>query len=242
MVCSLWRLCFFKSDILLLTVGESGSGELVPIKSSDEVEKMIAELKQKFRKLKSAVLKCLEEYKVLVNVVVDVLTEISPDDDDNNIKFLWNNDERLNRATNNSHLFRTLNFHWNYLDPGLLDRMANILQLEEVKGKMDTYKSDLQQFRKKIPLTVFCASHKERKRELPPKFEEIAADFNWTETVTLESVEQFRQEYASHYRMHEFAMMLAKHRCGSFIITLSIPESIRQNLMSKIESQLMERF
>ena len=246
MVCSLALWCFYIYTTYTITVGESESGELVPIRSSDEVEQIIAELKQRFRKLKSAVLKCLETQRVIVHDVADVLTQLSPDDDDNHKMFLKSNVELLNKATDNSQLFLTMNSHWNYLDPSLLDHMAKELELEEVKGKMDAYKSDLQKFRKKTPLALFCETQKKKKRKLPQDFNEVVAEFNLKNDVdvTLEDVEQFRQEYASHYGVHKFAMMIAQVRPGSFIITLFIPESIVEKLKESDNStrEILEKY
>ena len=83
---------------------------------------------------------------------------------------------------------------------------------------METYKSDLGQFRKKTPLTLFCRAQKRKRVRLSPDFQEVVAEFDWRNDVMLEDVEQFRQEYASHYGLHEFAMMVAQVRPGSFIV------------------------
>ena len=184
---------------------------MVLAKSSGEVTNMIVYLKKKFRMLKSTILECIEKRKIPFTKVVDVLTSLSPDDDEHHRLFLKSNISALIRCTGRSELFQTMNFHWNYLDPSLLDNLVRELDLNEVKGEMKAYKSDLQQFRLKTPLTLFCQTQKRRRIRHPQGFLEIVAEFNMTsdEDVTLEDVEQFRQEYASHYNIHEFAMMLA---------------------------------
>ena len=58
--------------------------------------------------------------------------------------------------------------------------------------------------------------------------------FDWRNDVMLEDVEQFRQEYASHYGLHEFAMMVAQVRPGSFIVTWFVPESVVEKLKGKV--------
>ena len=207
---------------------------------------MIKALKKSFDKLKNTILESLEAHRVLVKKVANVLTQLSPDDDEQHKMFLKSNIELLNKATDNNELFRTLNFHWNYLDPGLLHHMVSELELEEVKGEMEAYDSDLQEFRKKTPLALFCETQKKKKKKCPQDFNEVVAEFNKTsdEDVTLEDVEQFRQEYASHYGVHEFAMMLAQLRPGCFIITLFIPESIIEKLIESdnIPGEILEKY
>ena len=194
---------------------------------------MINVLEKRFNELKMTIIECLEKHKILVRRVADVLTQLSPDDDEHHKIFFKKNVKDLAAAASNSELFLTMNSHWNYLDPSLLNHMVKKLELKKVKGEMEAYESDLEIFRKKTPLTLFCVSQKKkRKIELPKDFNEVDAEFDWTNNadVTLEDVEQFRQEYASHYGVHKFAMMIAKVRPGSFIITLFIPESIVKKL------------
>ena len=49
-------------------------------------------------------------------------------------------------------------------------------------------------------------------------------------------------EYASHYKVHEFAMMMANVRPGSFIITWFIPESIAEKLKGKVPVQILKKY
>ena len=113
-------------------------------------------------------------------------------------------------AANVAEQFGTMNSHWNYLDPSLLDHLVRDFNLEEVKGEMETYKSDLGQFRKKTPLTLFCRAQRRKRVRLSPDSLEVIVEFDWRNDVMLEDVEQFRQEYASHYGLLEFAMMVAQ--------------------------------
>ena len=210
--------------------------------SSREVEDMIEDLKKKFTSLKKSIREYLEKHKVPVKDVADVLTQLSPDDDECHRMFLQKHVRDLVTAVDHSELFGTMNFHWNYLDPSLLDHLATELDLKEVKENMKAYKSDLRQFRATTPLTLFCQTQKRKRIKLSPKFKEMVAKFKLPNDATLEVVEQFRQEYASHYNVHKFAMMVANVRSGSFFITWFIPESLVQKLTGKVPFEILQKY
>ena len=179
--------------------------------SSEEVKRAIEELKKTFRALKDDTRECLKKQSVPVDKIADSLTSLSPDDDDRHKMFAESHVSDLFKVANVAEQFGTMNAHWNYLDPSLLDHVVRDFNLEEVKVK-----SDLGQFRKKTPLTLFWQAQKRKRVRLSPDFQEVIAEFDWRNDVMLEDVEQFRQEYASHYGLHEFAMMAAQVRPGSF--------------------------
>ena len=197
-------------------------------------------LGNKFDVLKNNVTKCLEKKPKAVSRVADALTSLSPDHDDNHDrKFLESHTSALFRAANTAEQFRTINFHWSYLDPSLLDHLVRDFNLEEVKGEMETYKSDLGQFRKNTPLSLFCRAQKKKRVRLSPDFQEMVTEFDWRNDVTLEVVEQFRQEYADHYGLHEFAMMVAQ---VSFIVTWFVPESVVEKLKGKVPREILKKY
>ena len=209
--------------------------------SSESVKKAIEELKTRFRAIKDDTRECLEKQGTPVKRVADSLTLLSPDDDDRHKMFAESHVSDLFRAANVAEQFGTMNTHWNYLDPSLLDHLVSDFNLEEVKGEMETYKSDLGQFRKKTPLTLFCRAQKKKRVKLSPDFQEVVAEFDWLNDVTLEVVEQFRQEYASHYNLHEFAMMVAQVRPGCFIVTWFVPESVVEKLKEKVPRAILKK-
>ena len=206
------------------------------------MKKTIEELKRRFRALKKDVRGGIEKQRVPVDQVADSLTSLSPDDDDCHKVFTKSHISDLFKADNIAEQFGTMNFHWNYLDPSLLDHLVSDFNLEEVKGEMETYKSDLGQFRKKTPLTLFCRAQRRKRVRLSPDFQEVVAEFDWLNDVTLEVVEQFRQEYADHYGLYEFAMMVAQVRPGSFIVTWFVPESVVEKLKGKVPRAILKKY
>ena len=211
--------------------------------SSEEVKKMMFDLDKRFDSLKNTVKESLKKLRVSVERVADVLTSLSADEDDDHHKmFLESHVSVLFKAADIPELFGTMNFHWNYLDPPPLDHLVHKFDLEEVKVQMEMYKSDLYQFRMKTPLTLFCRTQKRKRIKPSSEFREMVAEFNWPENVTLEVVEQFRQEYASHYNLRECAVILAQVRSGSFIITWFIPESVIKKLKTKIPRVILKKY
>lgn len=210
--------------------------------SSEEVTEQIKRLKRSFATLKNNIKECLKKRKIIVEKVADVLTSISADEDEQHMIFLENHVTVLFRAADLPELFGTMNFHWNYLNPALLDHLVQSFDLEEIKGEMETYMSDLELFRKKTLLVMFCCTQKRRRLRLAPEFSELVAEFDWPHFVTLEVVEQFRQEYASKYNLRECAMMVAQIRPGSFIVTWIIPASIVKVLKAKAARDIFKKF
>ena len=209
---------------------------------TEEVKEAIEMLKMKFNGLKKKIRESLDKHKVAVTDVADALTSLSPDDEECHKLFLKENVKELFTAASNTILFGTMNFHWNYLDPSLLEHLIQEFSLNEVKESIKSYKSDLKQFRMTTPLRLFCETQRKKKMKLSPEFKETVAEFDLPNDATLEVVEQFRQEYASHYNVHEFAMMVADVRSGSFIITWFIPQSVAEKLKGEVPIQIFRKY
>ena len=209
---------------------------------TEEVDDAIKILKMKFNGLKKKIRESLDKHKVAVTDVADALTSLSPDDDECHKLFLEGHVEKLYAAPSNTVLFGTMNFHWNYLDPSLLEHLIQEFSLNEVKESIKSYKSHLKQFRMTTPLRLFCETQRKKKMKLSPEFKEMVAEFDLPNDATLEVVEQFRQEYASHYNVHEFAMMVADVRSGSFIITWFIPQSVVEKLKGKVPVHIVRKY
>ena len=197
----------------------------------------------KFDVVKNRVKECLEKKAIPVSRVAGALTSLSPDhDDDHGRKFLESRTSALFQASSIPEQFGMMDFHWNYLNPSLLDHLVRRFDLKEMKGEMETYKSDLGQFRRKTPLTLFCRAQKRKRVRLSPDFQEVVAEFDWPNDVTLEVVEQFRQEYADHYGLRECAMMVAQVRPGSFIVTWFVSESVVEKLKEKVPRAILKTY
>ena len=211
--------------------------------SGDEVMNRIKELDSKFTVFRNSTRQSLERHSVEVSAVADALTALSPfHDDDHHKMFLKDHVQALYGASSHFELFGTMNFHWNYLDPSLLDLLVSKFDLQEVRVVSEAYDCDLHQFRVTTPLSTFCRTQKRKRIKPPADFKEMVAEFEWPPTVTLEVVEQFRQECASHYNLKECAMMLAKIVTGSFIITWLIPGSVADRMKEGVPMEIIHKF
>ena len=210
------------------------------------MKKWIAELKKRFFHLTNNVMECLQKNEIPVTKVVNGLTLLSPDDDIHHKIFIESYVEKLSAAANHSALIGTMNSHWNYLDPSLLTHLVTglgtELGLEDVVSEVESYESELKHFRVRTPLKVFCGCQRRKEIQLPPGFKKMVAKFQWPRNVTMDIVEQFRQEYASHYEVYKFAMMLDEVLPGSFIITWSIPQSIVEKLKLNVPKDIMKKY
>ena len=211
--------------------------------TSRYVQAKIRQFERRFNKLKKACRACLEKCRITVKHVVDALTDLPADDVDEHKQFLESHLTVLYQSADHVELFGKLSFNMNYLSYQLLDYIADEFKLE-IKNNMEAYKIHLQQFRKKTPLLLFCRTQK-RHVTPPADFQTVVAKFEWPQNhddVTLEVVEQFRQQYACHYKLRACAMMLAETRPGSFIITWYIPQSIVEKLRAKVPRAILKQY
>ena len=183
--------------------------------TSEQVGERKNELDKNFANYKSAVKECLKRQRKSIKKIVDVLT--SAEVDDYQSTFLESKVNQLCEAANVDLLFATMNFNWNYLDPSLLDLLVTEFDLE-VKPQMEAYKSELKQFRMQVPLALFCQVCKRKRLRPSADFEEMVAEFDWPNDVTLEVVEQFRQQHASYYNLRECAMALFSSETYLFVV------------------------
>ena len=212
----------------------------------EAVQTKIAQLDKRFHGLNKSTREQLKKHKVPVEDVADALTSLSPDDaEEVHTKFLKSHIKELFSSSDHSELFGHMNFHWNYFDYHPLDHLVKKFEVDGVKGEMETYKSDLKTFRETTPLALFCKSQTKKRTEKRADFQEVVATFDWSvKEVTLEDVEQFRKEYADHYNLREFALMLEEVRPGSFVITWLVAENIVPKLKVKenIPTELFQEF
>ena len=208
----------------------------------EEVKAQIHEFEQRFNALKKTTRESLESSSMDVKIVVECLTNLPADDMPEHKVFLKENMNDMSQAEDLFKLFLLLNLYWNYLAYHLLEHLIKELSVEDVKGKMEKYASDLRQFMWDIPLKVFCQTQKERAMDLPQGFERVVAKFEWPQNVTLAVVEEFRQRYAFHYNLRECAMMLITIRRGSFTVVWCIPKSIVQQLIKEVAKDVLSKY
>ena len=208
------------------------------------IEAKIRQFEKRFNKLKWATRNCLEKLQISVTKVVDALLDVPTDIVAEHQQFLAKDVKGLYQETSITTLFahEKMLCKWNYLSYHLLEHLIKEFELEAESKLMEAYKSDLQRFRAATPLKLFCETQTKRQLKPSQEFKEVVGEFQWPDEVTLEVVEQFRQEYAYHYNLRECALMLALVRPGSFIITWYIPRSIVEKLKVDVPKDLLKRY
>ena len=225
----------------------------------------ISVLEKKFNALKVATIQCLKKFRISVMFVVYTLTSLRADDMGEHKMFLEQHLGTLKQSQNHWELFGSLNMYcWNYLAYHLLDHLIVELSqtyqylkvtdaegktmeqsLTDIKGEMESYKTDLSHFRIHTSLRLFCKAQKEKIDDPPPTFRKIVVKHNWSErtcTATLEDVENFRQCYLRHYNLRDCAMMLNSIRPGTFTVTWFVPSSVFEILKMKRFIKILKEF
>ena len=219
----------------LLLIADQGEGN-----TDYKVHQRKFELKRRFDSLTNNIRECLE---IHADQVTYALISLTLDEEGHHRLFTKKNKSDLFNAANISAQLRTIKSRWNYLDPSLLEHLLEhltMLNLTEVKDELEAYKSDLQEFRMLTTLTMFCQTQRVRHIKPPRNFLNIVAHFEWRENTTLEEVEEFRREYAHHYNLYKYAMML--YRPGSVSVTWLIPKSIEEKLKKNVPKDIFEKY
>ena len=212
--------------------------------TSQYVEAKVRKFKKRFRKLKKATQKGFKQRGIPVKRVSEAL----PADDSNEHRmFTQSHKSVFEEAHNQSALIGAMGYTMDYLSYHLLDHIVAKFDLGEVKVQMEAYKSDLQRFRERVPVNLFCQSQKRKRMKLLPDFQEVVADFNILTVagdINLQVVDHFRQMYSAHYNLRDYSMVLSGiHRSGFvFHCTWLIPRSIVGVLMGKLPKDFFGKY
>ena len=201
----------------------------------------IEKLEKIFNKLKNDTRDHLVKRGISVTKVVDALMDMPTDNFEECKHFLM---KELYKEDDLKALFATMRKYcsMNYLSYHLLEHLIKEFELEEEERRMEAYKNDLQAFRETTPLKLFCKTQTKRLIELSPEFKEMVGKFEWPDDVTLEVVEEFRQEIAYHYNLRECALMLAHVLPGSFIVIWYTSECIAGKLKENIPIDILKKY
>jgi len=173
--------------------------------------------------------------------VMECLTDLPEDDMLEHKRFLREHIGNLLQSGSLFKLFVRMNLHWSYLAYHLLEHLIKEFSVEEVKGEMEKYKSDLHRFMWNTPLEVFCKTQKRKIVDVPKGFKKLVVKFTWPKAA-LGMVEEYRQQYAYHYKLREFAMMLITVQHGCFAAAWYIPESIVETLKKETPEDILLKY
>ena len=181
---------------------------------STAVEALKMEIKgfrRRFNCVKESTIKCLEKCHIAVRIVVYMLTAILSVDEHK--RFLEEKHKELRKCDDHWELFGELDFYWNYLTCDCLDELIEELTVKNkaflsIAREMAVYKRDLQEFRKRTTLELFCLTVPYTNKDPPPGFRKMVTTHKWPDAITLEDVETFRKCFVITYNLQQCAMMV----------------------------------
>ena len=152
----------------------------------------------------------------------------------------------VDQGTTFNNFWASLGNYWNFLNFDLLEHVINKFGRENLKQKMESYKVDLQSFRKATRLCVFIScwpvkgepslGTQEDLREFVGKMKH---DWN---SCTLEDFEELKGVITHKFFLPEFALQLKEMKEGCITITWLIPVSFVKCLQEGIQCTNSELF
>lgn len=155
--------------------------------------------------------------------------------------FLNEIQEELNTSENRIAVFSSVCKYSNFLNPGLIEHLVMHYGSENLKSKMTSYISRLKEFRKSTPLLHYAKSQPLTERKVEEKFKSLVITYDW-ENAMLEDVDQFRQQFAPQYGLHDFCVLLVNVIYGSVVLEWMVPAYLADHLRRKLMATKNELF
>ena len=159
-------------------------------------------------------------------------------------EFIKDHLTNIEKGTHLSNLWARLGIYWNFLNFDLLEHLVSGFGSEDLKKKMESYKFDLQSFRKATRICDFIDCWPERV-EPPPECElrEFVAKVGYCwENCTLEDLDMLEGVITRKFFLPRFVLHLREIKPGSIAITWLIPVSFVTGLQETIETTKIEFF
>ena len=136
---------------------------------------------------------------------------------------------QMNKETTLDDLWMRLNSVWNFLKFDLLELVISYLDIEDLRRKMESYKHDLQLFRKSTRFFDFTECwpvHREPFPEMDFQRLSVAVNWDWN-SFTLEQLYGLEGSLASALNLPKFAFLLEdiKPNLDSIVIIWLVPAS-----------------
>lgn len=153
---------------------------------------------------------------------------------------LW---DPLTRAADVIGLFFELNNYWDHFNYQLFEKLINAPGFERLfssllrtlcdvlRNGMQHYVREMEHFRNRTAIEVYCKAVPQRRVEVPAGFRELKCELS--DVKTLQDIEVFRREKAYKYRMSECLVFWKNIMKGSIIITLWIPAFTQMDMPQK---------
>ena len=159
-------------------------------------------------------------------------------------EFIKDHLTNIEKGTHLSNLWAKLGIYWNFLNFDLLEHLVSGFGSEDLKKKMESYKFDLQSFRKATRICDFIDCWPERV-EPPPERElrEFVAKVGYCwDHCTLEDLDMLEGVITRKFFLPRFAFWLREIMPGSITVTWLIPAPFVRALQETVETTNIEFF
>ena len=149
----------------------------------------------------------------------------------------------IEKETHLSNLWARLGTYWNFLNFDLLEHLVSGFGSEDLKQKMESYKCDLQSFRRATRVCDFIDCWPVQGEAPEADLREFVAKMkqDWN-NCTLEDLDKIKGVITCKFFIPKFALWLRNIKEGCITITWLIPVSYVKALQEAIESTSSEFF
>ena len=208
------------------------------------IKQHVKHLQDRFVHLAYCTYKALVDQGINVHDVHAWLTSLDVFRQREHQEFIKDHLTNIDQETHLNSLWARLGIYWNFLNFDLLEHLVSGFGSEDLKQKMESYKCDLQSFRKATRICDFINCWPERV-EPPPECElqEFVAKVGccW-ENCTLEDLDMLEGVITRKFFLPRSVLQLKEIKPGSIAITWLIPVSFVMGLQETIESTNIEFF
>jgi hypothetical protein len=181
----------------------------------DSLKGRVKGLRQRFRSITKSTIQCLEKCQVAVVTVVSLVTTILGFNVREAVRGRHKKD--LTECRDHWELFGYLNLYWNYLSFNLLKELLDEHALKDcshAKNEIVVYMEEVERFRQDTSLLLYCRAVCHT-GFAPPGFQTMVTEHEFTETATLQSLEDFRKRFLETFSLPCCAMLLDGVKMGS---------------------------
>lgn len=207
-----------------------------------DVQAQICAFEKRFNRLKKSTRNWLNKHGISVQKVVGALMSLPAHKANEHIVFPESYCSALLQSQDYWEVIGWANTYWNYLVFHLLEYLITKFTLVEVQEEMQQYKADVHKFMNDTPLILFSQAQTNRHDEPLPGFKKIVMKHVWPKETTLIAVETFRQDFTSHYNLHEYAMMFVCLSTCASTVTWLVPKSITEYLVGKGADKVFDEY
>ena len=162
-------------------------------------------------------------------------------------QYIKDNLPQLYHADSIPEIFGLLNFYWNYLHYGLLQRIIDIYGADDTKELMKSYIQNVKSFQQETTLAMFWEADPGHMSDMAESSKEKLAKVvtnheGLTSGSSLECIQAFRQKFAREISLPECAVVMKDILLGSVMIVWLMPAKGAITLKNQVEEGRVEFF